>query len=633
MTIRRRVVFFTVIAAGAAALTLSAWQFRGASSTQNGAQAQTLLNPNVRLDEALRASGFAPRFVEIFSSVTTDLVSSSNGRYHIAQRQPALSLRRDVRIAIHTDRRLMPGQAMAARAAAGFDVYPLHHAVVRSARGYDRYQAFFVAYDALGPELLDRLGLQRRAGRRRDWNILPVAHAQSAMLGIVVASVTTTTGDSGGVGATGASGRTQQPTLSEQELRQQETDARRQQYLDEHYDGSLDDYNKQRSEYRQQFEDSLDSETRERLQQGEDLRLESAQSEIELNNLLREGETLAQKEARVTLERDAARLQKAGSAVAILGMLAEWMQQALDFRDWAKLLDAAEKCLDQRARNAGPEERANIEQVREQLRAARSDMNWNTGVRVVNSGNAAVGSAVIPGAAGAALGLASSGNNAALRDLTAQSLADAIRGVGNCDPPPCPEPPAETSAASTQDHSPGLSRVAPATAPLLVCLPAQARIVVNAEEADGRTITFESVVNLSNSKEPATNFGREFSGKGKGPYREQFVSEQCSFTITWSGEVDVTVLANVEGREVNVDIGGPVTQSGEWPGESCLAGTYYAPNRPLPAAGLGYSCRFDNVDFTRGGVYRGPPPEEESNPYGCTLHIGPLISPQTPVAK
>ena len=50
----------------------------------------------------------------------------------------------------------------------------------------------------------------------------------------------------------------------------------------------------------------------------------------------------------------------------MLQALAEWMQQALDFRDWDRQLRAAEACLDERARNAGPEERANIEQVRAQ---------------------------------------------------------------------------------------------------------------------------------------------------------------------------------------------------------------------------------------------------------------------------
>jgi len=620
-------VFVGVLGAASAAL-ISAWWLGSEAGNKNLGMEQRLLDPDVRLDEALRAAGFPPRFVEVFSSVTTELVSSANGRYYIAQRIPSLSLRRDVRIAIHADKRLVPGQGKPAKAAAGFDVYPLHHAVMRFGGGHDRYQAFFVAYDALGPELLDRLGLQRRA-ERRGWNLLPVAHAQSSLLGAVIATVTTTTtGDSGGLGDTSASGRTQQPTVPEAELRQHEMDARRQAYLDEHYEGSQDKYTRQHDEYQRRFDESLDSETRTRLQQPEDLSLESAKGEIELGNLLRDGETLAQKETRVRLERDAARLQRAGNAVSVLSALAEWMQQALDFRDSDRQLNAAEACLDQRARNAGPAERANIEQVRAHLRAARSDMNWNTGVRVLNSGNSVAGSFVLPGVAQGVFGLASSGNNAGLRDLTAQSLADAIKGVGNCEPPPpCAEPPTAAPASSTQDHSPGLSRVAPGPAPVLACFPSQAQIVVNAREPDGRTITFRSVVNLTKVSEPGADGSPKFRGTGTGPYREEFVSDQCSFTITWTGEVGVEVVAGEEEREVNVRIHGPVTEAGEWPGESCLDGTYYAPHRH--PARLGYSCRFDNVDFARGGLYKGPPPEESPSPYGCTLNIGPLIS-QTP---
>lgn len=445
----KSLVIVIVLAASVVAAFVFSARREGATLNRNGELERVLLDPNTRIDQALRTAGFPQRFVDVFSSVTTEVVSSANGRYHIVQRMPALSLRRDVRIAIHTGKRLTPGPGKAVRTAAGFDVYPLHHAVVRIEGGYDRYQAFFVEHDALGNELLNALGVQRQA-KRRDWNILPVVHAQqSAMLGIVVASVTTTTtGDSGGIGDTfrpapegGMDSGSTHPSAESAGPGMESVEARRQLFLDENYNGSQEAYNQQYQENQRRFTESLDAETRARLQQPENLSLESAQAEIELRNLLRDGETLAQREARVALERDAARLQRIGNALSVLQALAEWMQQALDFGEWDRQLAAAEACLDRRARNAGPEERANIEQVRAHLEAARSDMNWNTGVRVVNSGNTAASAAVPAGlVAGGVFGLASSGNNAGLRDLTAQSVAAALGAVGNCEPPPCAEP-------------------------------------------------------------------------------------------------------------------------------------------------------------------------------------------------
>jgi hypothetical protein len=152
----------------------------------------------------------------------------------------------------------------------------------------------------------------------------------------------------------------------------------------------------------------------------------------------------------------------------------------------------------------------------------------------------------------------------------------------------------------------------------------QARILVNHREADGRTITFESTARLGQTL--FDSFNGEFSGTSTGPYREEFTSDQCGFTITWFGEVGMKIVARLSSRDVEVEFGGPVTQAGEFPGRSCLDGVYYAPHGPHPAR-LGYSCRWDNVDFVNGGVYRGPPPEETADPNHCTLNIGPLVTP------
>ncbi len=103
------------------------------------------------LDQMLVRAGIAPKLVDIFSSVTTEVVSSGKGRYHILQRVPALSMRREIRIAIHSDKQLQEGSVNAAKTAAGYDVYPLHHTVRRFPGGYDRYQAFFLPHDNIEP--------------------------------------------------------------------------------------------------------------------------------------------------------------------------------------------------------------------------------------------------------------------------------------------------------------------------------------------------------------------------------------------------------------------------------------------------------------------------------------------------
>jgi hypothetical protein len=148
----------------------------------------------------------------------------------------------------------------------------------------------------------------------------------------------------------------------------------------------------------------------------------------------------------------------------------------------------------------------------------------------------------------------------------------------------------------------------------------QARIVVNATDSDGRKTTFESTVHLTRDQITGA-FGDTLRGKGTGPFQEVFRSDQCGFIITWSGNAGVDVVADLAANRVEVDIGGPVTEAGAWPGAECLNGTYYSPNRG--ATELGYSCSFDNVDLAHKGTYLGPPPEEAPNPYGCKLEYEP----------
>lgn len=150
---------------------------------------------------------------------------------------------------------------------------------------------------------------------------------------------------------------------------------------------------------------------------------------------------------------------------------------------------------------------------------------------------------------------------------------------------------------------------------------AQAHLVVNATDSDGRRITFESTVLLSEDALGDVGLGGNLTGRGTGPFHEVFVSDQCGFTITWSGNVGVDVVARPADSRVEVAINGPVTENGTWPGAECLDGVYYSPNRG--ATELGYTCAFVNVDLKRAGTYLGPPPEDGPNPYGCKLEYTP----------
>lgn len=89
------------------------------------------------------------------------------------------------------------------------------------------------------------------------------------------------------------------------------------------------------------------------------------------------------------------------------------------------------------------------------------------------------------------------------------------------------------------------------------------------------------------------------------------------------------IVARLENGEVEAIIqGGPLVQAGEFP-ETCGGQYYYYGKQQgsVPAY-ADVVCRWEDVDFVRGGVYRNPPPVE----YPCTLNIGPLVSP-TPKAS
>src|SRR5687768_14569328 len=199
-------MIFAVVAAAAAGLGLWAWQFRDTTDNRNNAQMSpgvTLTNPKL-VEAHLLEAGLPPELATLFSTVTTDVVSSGSGRAHLVHQIPALGLRQEVFIAIQPDHQLDIEGLRGLPIGAGTLVYPLHHSLREVPRGYERNVAAFLPYDSIDPSMLQQLGLQRRAERRREWNILPVAHAQSGLLGIVIASITTTTGSGLGATAPGA---------------------------------------------------------------------------------------------------------------------------------------------------------------------------------------------------------------------------------------------------------------------------------------------------------------------------------------------------------------------------------------------------------------------------------------------
>jgi hypothetical protein len=307
--------------------------------------------------------------------------------------------------------------------------------------------------------------------------------------------------------------------------------------------------------------------------------------------------------------------------------------------------NSGDPVADALAQRALTEDPLGTQHMRNQISSAHEDMVVNTTVRVVNTALGVAATILTGGVAGVVTGTATAANDAMLRDTHNTITSDLGTGGGQGLPPWAQAVMANRPGSGPTNSlggAPG-SSVQPRVDNGARCEPptdadpgaGQALIVVNATESDGRTITFRSIVHLTNvlpgTPPGVTLRGQDFRGKSTGPYREQFVSDQCGFTITWTGEVDVNVVARannprVPAGEVQVGIDGPVTQAGEFPGASCLGGYYYAPHGPHPPR-LGYSCRFDDVDFTRAAIYRSPPPAETPNPYVCTLNIGPLIPP------
>jgi hypothetical protein len=613
MFMRSKLMIAAVLVVAAGLSVVAFLSMRGADSA--GLQTETLLDYQRPLVEAGVPTALLPKF----GPITTTSVVSESQKLGFDQWIPALQTRRRIRIAVYKDQQLDLQGVRRIETTQGYDLYLLRHETRGLQRGFHVVLAYFLPYEGTPAEVLASLGVERRKALLTP-DVLPVSFvaAPPSLLGVVVSTVTatdtggsgpTTPGSGAGVPLGGADpGATIPDPVNYPPAAPEGTPVASDPWFESpegrQWIQEMNEYIRQ-----QQGANHPDAE----LARAEDMARDVEQA----------------------LERNRQQaLNRAGQVLTGLQAANELLRQFLDGRDIDEALRRARDChnnpTNPLARRAQSEDRENYDRALEQINDAQADNDGDMWVRRLNTANNAVGGVAIPGTAGlgfGALGTVTVNAGEALRSLQIERTRNAVNGVTPCDPPPpCPEPaPEPAPAPSTQNHTPGLSRVAPTPpAPGPVCRPAQASIVVDARESDGRTITFRSIVNLTNSD---ATFGRDFRGTGTGPYREQFVSDQCPFTVTWTGDVGVAVEARVEEREVNVAIAGPVTQAGDWPGESCLGGTYYAPyatNRPVSR--LEYSCRFDNVDFARGGIYRSPPPEESPNPYGCTLNIGPLIS-------
>lgn len=144
----------------------------------------------------------------------------------------------------------------------------------------------------------------------------------------------------------------------------------------------------------------------------------------------------------------------------------------------------------------------------------------------------------------------------------------------------------------------------------------QALVVIRMTEDDGRTISFRSIVNLVQT----FSVYPEFRGQAIGPYREEFTSEQCGgFTVSWTSQATVNLVARFENLEFEATIEGPATQNGEYPDNppNCPLNSYYVPYDQHPAK-VGTTCRWDNIpSFVQPRIFESEPPGE-----GCTLIFG-----------
>lgn len=617
----------------------------------------------------MRGIGFSDAFIQVACGSSTELVRDDPDLIHIVQIIPASSLRRESLIAVHPEQTASTVAGPAIDLGSGLVGHPIHHSLRPLQGGYDRYEAFFLPYEGNPPVALEQLAGPRQ--RSRANRVLPIVFRASAAdsAGVIVSSVTTTS-DAAGTADTSPNLNSAGDDLGQTAPR-----------LD---DPKMNEVRREfaRNPQRAELRTSLTPEEAEAVRRyrespaGQDLtrREEALARELEgrraAYELGRYGETTEQAVQRVLAERSRQSSERAvgraNAALAGLEAIAEWMQQGLDFFENDAALQAAEDCLDHPtnpiAQNAQRDDPENYNRAREQIREARGDNNWDTGVRALDT-TRGLGTAAIPGTAGLAAGVMSTGANATLRQLQQQRTQQAVGGVTPCDDPSTgggssagnrsqgrgsttgqstPPPTASSgtpTATATAVRSPGPSVVITVTStPAATATPrprnsATVRVeYLHRSAGDDHHITYVATANLSNLLPIKDATGRtlaeypdvSFRGEGVGSYDEQgSVADKCS--VTRDGLVPMKVEVWVDSRTVNVEIAGRVRR-----GE--VGDMYLCPHNVSDGATASVFCTFENVDFQPpgGSRYRATVGEASSgaafvNQELCFLDFAPLF--------
>ncbi|MCC6236807.1 MAG: hypothetical protein IT299_04445 [Dehalococcoidia bacterium] len=615
----------------------------------------------------LRDAGFSDDFAQIICSSSTE-VSAEGDLIRIAHRVPALSLREDTLVGVHPQQAVSAIDGPRLDLGSGLTGYAIHHSVQPLQGGYDRYEAIFIPYEGNPPAVIEELTGRRQSSRAGGAIPIAFTHAAAETGGVIVSSVTTTS-DAAGTADTSPNlnsggddlGKTA-PRLDDPKL-----DEVRREFANNPQKAELRTaMTPEESEALRRYLESPAGQDLTRRQEAFTRELESRRAAYELG---RYGETTEQAVERVMAERSRQSSNRATGRVNValsgLQAIAEWMQQGLDYFENDAALQAAEDCHNNPtnpvAQNAQRNDPENYNRAREQIREARSENNWDTGVRGLDTARG-LGTAAIPGTAGLAAGVMSTGAQGTLRQLQQQRTQQAVSGVTPCDEqatgggssasnrgqgsttpptPTQPTPPPGTPTAEATSRSPGPSVIITVTATATATPRARNSATVRVEylhrfEGSDHHITYVATADLSNLLPIRDATGRtiaeypdvSFRGEGVGAYDEQGTATDGSGArcgVARDGFVPMKLEVWVESRTVNVHIAGPVRR-----GE--IGDVTYCPHNVSDGTNASVSCTFENVDFPPAGAfpYRATVGEASSGPGFvnqelCTLELAPLF--------
>jgi hypothetical protein len=586
-------------------------------------------------------------FIDNACKATTVLIDAAPDRFRYRQTVPGLAWQTLIQVRVLPDRQIDPTMSRSANIVGGEVIYPLR--AERRTKGDLHYLtvAFFVPYSSLSPATLERLGVRPRSQSLiHSTRMAAVRSGPLSVPGMVVESITASSNTSGTAPGSDAN------TVFEDT-------------------GLNGGYDKNAgatilNEVEPELTIKVDPESRAWLESPA-----TQQYMKETNDLLRaqgrhpDAEMARAEAMAADVEAELARsseraMNRFGAALAGLQAIGEWMQQALDFFENDAALQAAEDCHNHPtnpvAQNAQAHDRANYDRSLEQIREARGENTWDTGVEALNTANRAA-SAAIPGAPGLALGIASGGSNATLRQLQQQRTTQAVAGVTPCDPASGgggsagatgtgstggPAPVATPSGSSPQPIAPPSNPPGP---PLIITVaptgtptprtPNTAHITVDYDHVnDGLShrIGFVALADLSNKvKVKGLNSSGQvvsliqelpdFYGNGVGYYNEYGVYNPTGCSVTRTGYLTMQVKAQVEIREIDMHFVGDVHRQGD---AGCAANVNDGTQPDV-------ACVFLDVDFEKGGHYVAQDYEGEANDRvwheRCYLELGPMKWP------